>query len=328
MGTAGGQKRPVTGQNLWAIVAVVLVAALVVGCATRRSVATGGLQQANAIVPWLDKSAAVPTGPYTPLPVAPPQTSAPACTNDHLSLGEVSPVQTTQNDGVLVTLRNTGPSACLLAGTPKVAADAAGEPEIVATTEAMPFYGEEADTPPDGTVTVEIDVPAACSADPGGSTQGLPTYSRLVIDLPGGGTTAVDGKGFQFPCGMANTPFFTYRPAPIYPSDPLSSLVPQLRLPSSVDRSSTLVYDVTLSNPDQQPVSLSPCPVYIEYSSIATKATYQLNCNQERSIPPHGQVEYQMQMPIPATATPGQARLWWSLVGPSMHMASGPIEIR
>jgi hypothetical protein len=55
-------------------------------------------------------------------------------------------LQETQDDGVVVAIRNTGPAACLLTGTLRVVASAPGRATVVATSEPMPSYGEITDT--------------------------------------------------------------------------------------------------------------------------------------------------------------------------------------
>jgi hypothetical protein len=47
----------------------------------------------------------------------------------------------------------------------------------------------------------------------------------------------------------------------------------------------TLVFQVDLVNPENRPVALSPCPVYVESSDIPTELEHRLNCLSVRSVP-------------------------------------------
>ncbi|HXY45718.1 MAG TPA: hypothetical protein VEH29_16145 [Acidimicrobiales bacterium] len=233
-----------------------------------------------------------------------------------------------QNDGVVVRLRNTGRTACLLRGTPRVVASAPGQATVFATTAPMWPLGEIANTAPGGIVAVIINVPVACPADPGGGNIGLPVYHRLRISIPGGGNKKIGSLHLMFQCGMSTTPFFTPKPQPTYPPDPLVALIPHLQLPASVRAGTTLLYQVELVNPESRPVALSPCPVYLEWSDFPTKLAYRLNCRNTHPIAAHGQVRYQMEIAIPVSAPLGPAQVWWSLFGPSTHIGRGQVQVR
>ncbi len=188
--------------------------------------------------------------------------------------------------------------------------------------------GEVANTAPGATVAVNVEVPVACQADPGGGNQGLPQYHTLLISIPGGGNKQIGGLHLTFQCGMSTTPFFTPKPQPVYRPDPLDALVPHVQLPASVKAGDTLIYEVELVNPGNHSVALSPCPVYLEWSGIPTKFEYRLNCRSVHAIPAHGRVRYQMEMAIPGSAALASVQVLWQLFGPSCPIGRGQVQVR
>lgn len=292
------------------------------GVTTSTSAAKGGA------VAWLDqpvRSSALPSLLPKPLPPVLPQTGAPECLSPNLSVVGYSALGIMQDDGIVVEFRNVGRTTCILKATPRVEATAPGQVTLVATTDPLPSYGEIANIAPRGTVMLQVHDSVACTA---GAEEGLPTYSTVVVDIPGGGSKAITGLHLVFPCGMQNSPFWSSTPPPTYPANPLVDLVPQLRLPTAVKAGTTLVYEVELINHGDRPVPLSPCPVYLEYSSIPrSKFVYRLNCSTVHDIPAHGQVIYQMEMGIPPSALPGSTELWWTLFG-VLTLAKGQFQVR
>jgi hypothetical protein len=306
------------------VVATVLIGALVVGSA--------GAGAKSAVVPWVDKSATsalLLSLEPKPLPVTPPKTDAPPCASSALSLEPAVGLQMMQDDGVAVRFRNTGRAACLVRGRPFVVATAPGHPSVVASKLGLAATGGEiADTPVGGTVSVDISAPITCTANPGGSEQGLPVYHSLVMTLPGGAERIVTGLNLSIPCGLAVTPFSSPRPAPSYAPYWLASLRPRVDLPISVKAGHTLVYKVTLRNPLNRPVSLSPCPAYIEHASSDIKLEYQFNCSDVRSIPAHGSAVFQMKMAVPESTPIGPMTLYWSVIGPNTLEARAMVDVR
>lgn len=319
-----------TTRCIWLrFISVVALIALLVG-ASLILIQVRSSRTSAAQVAWLDEpasSALLASLLPKPLPAAPPQLGAPACTADKLSVVSVWPVGTGQDDGFMISLRNTGSTACLLEGTPRVVASSPGKATVLASTENLPSYGEVTDTAPGATVELEIDIPAACPAYPGGASAALPEYQGVTISISGGISKVVHKPHLTFPCGMATTPFFTPTPAPTYSKNPLVGLIPRLRLPATVKAGTTLSYVVALTNPGSQPVALSPCPAYLENSSIPTKLVYRLNCQSVRTIPAHGQVTYQMEMAIPNTAPSGMTKVGWILFGASTLMGHGQVRV-
>ncbi len=274
------------------------------------------------LVPWIDRPSQVP--PFSsPIPAAIPQTNAPPCKAAELAFVNSGPSQLTGDHGIILELRNIGSASCLLSGTPKVVAEGTGLPNITATNRPMIFFGQEADTPPGEVVFLFIGVSAACATTGQSST----IYNTLDIYYPLGGELVVHGLSLDNYCGMATTPFYSVKPGPQYPNPPTANLVPILKLPAMVKAGSTLTYEVDVSNPLDKPVELSPCPIYMEYSSFRISFLYHLNCSSVHSIAPHGEVRYQMKMAIPAGAPLGEASIHWVFFGPG-NVGNGQLKIQ
>jgi hypothetical protein len=285
----------------------------------------------NLVVPWINDPATpalISSLLPKPLPTPAPKTDAPPCTSSNLVLQPVTGLQWSQNSGVVIRLRHKGSSACLLRGTPDVVASAPGHPNVVATPLGLAAtQGEVANTPPGGLVSVDVSVPVACASNPGGADQGLPAYGRLIITLPGGGARTVSGFNLTFPCGMAVTPFFMPTPAPRYPPYWIKHLEPHVSLPTSVKAGGILAYEVTLTNPLDRTVALSPCPAYIEHSSTGIKLEFRLNCTLVHAVPAHGSSIYQIKMAIPAAAPTGPMTVYWGLIGPDTISSHATIDV-
>lgn len=281
-----------------------------------------GLVKPVGLVPWIDSPSAIPKLP-SPLPTTPPATEAPPCKASNLTLVGSAPSGLTGDHGIIVQLRNTGPAACLLSGTPKVIAKGAGLPNMSAIDRPMLSFGQKADTAPGKTAFVFVEASAACSR-PG---QDPTIYSTLDINYPQGGELVLKDLKLSEYCGIAVSPFYSVKPPPKYLNPPTLNLVPSLVLPATVKAGTTLTYEVDVSNPLNKAADLSPCPVYMEYSSFYTKLLYHLNCSSVRSIPPHGVVRYQMKMPIPADAPTGEASIHWVFFGPG-NVGNGRVTVQ
>jgi hypothetical protein len=314
------------GLNLRRLVAVlaILTGALGVGI--------GIAATTSSAVPWVDKPvtpALLMSLQPKPLPTTPPKTGAPPCTSSALEVEPAVGLQWMQNDGVAIRFRNIGTAACLFRGTPFVVATSPGNPSVVATNLRLAATGGEiADTPVGGIVSVDVSALIMCPADPGGNEQGLPVYHGLVLTLPGGTERTVSGLNLSLPCGLAVTPFSMPKPSPTYPPYRLASLRPRIALPSTVKAGGTLVYEVTLRNPLSRPVSLSPCPAYIEHSSSDIKLEYQFNCSSVHAIAAHASVVYQMKMAVPDSTPTGAMTVYWSVIGPNTTESRATVDVR
>ncbi len=276
----------------------------------------------SALVPWIDSPSPVP--PVSkPLPTTVPKTDAPPCSPNNLSLVDISVSQIMGAHGLIVQLRNVGLKACLLSGTPEVVAKGSGLPDIKAADRSMLSFGERSDTAPGKTVFLFVEATEAC-ARPG---QNPTVYSILDISYPKGGELVLNEIKLPEYCGIAVSPFYSVKPSPQYPSPPTLHLIPSMVLPASVNAGTTLTYEVDVSNPLEKTVDLSPCPIYMEYSSFRTSFLYHLNCSSVHSIPPYGTVRYQMKMAIPADAPIGKASIHWVFFGPG-NVANGKLIVK
>jgi len=281
-------------------------------------------------VAWLDERASpslLQSLLPKPLPIPPAELGAADCTAGDLSVVTVESLGITQDDGVSISLRNDGSTTCLLRGTPRVVARAPGHASVFASDNSLPSFGEITDTAPGGTVLIWIHAPEACPAYPGGVPSSSPEYQDVTISVPSGGSFTVTNLHLPGACGLSTTPFFTMTPQPTYPNNPLVELVPRLRLPATVEAGTTLTYSVTLTNSTDRNITLSPCPAYLENSTLPTKFEYRLNCSTVRAIPARGHITYQMEMALPQSAQSGGARIGWTLFGASTISAHGEVRV-
>jgi hypothetical protein len=88
-------------------------------------------------------------------------------------------------------------------------------------------------------------------------------------------------------------------------------------LPPSAPADGTLDYVVTITNTANSTFEWSsPCPTYDESvgPSPAASTSYTLNCVPAEPISAGGSIEFDIQMPIPSTAS-GPMRMVWVLDG-------------
>jgi hypothetical protein len=262
-----------------------------------------------------------------PLPAPAPQRGAPPCTAANLTALPAAPLQMMSDSGISLTIRNHGTAPCLLRGDPRLVASSPGEANVDAKLDPVPDFGEVTDTAPGASVFVWVESPDYCPKYPGGAPSSLPAYQRVTVSIPSGGTLSVGGLHLPAGCGLDTPAFFTMKPQPSYAPNPLTSLVPRLRLPASVHAGTSLSYVVAVENPTAHAIRLTPCPGYIESSNLPIKLEFRLNCRTVRNIPPHAQVTYQMEMAIPRSAGTGRLDVAWNLLGPFMAAAHGTVRI-
>jgi hypothetical protein len=116
----------------------------------------------------------------------------------------------------------------------------------------------------------------------------------------------------------------TYPTPPPGQSQPAVSVPPRyyqalhasITAPARAKFGSTIEYVVTLTNPTDRPVTLDPCPVYVEgiWTSVET---HPLNCA-PGSIPAGGSVEFGMRIQVPGQGPnfpdpDGVAHLSWAI---------------
>ena len=220
-----------------------------------------------------------------------------------------------------VRFDNTSDTTCVLAGYPRVTATETGQPDVTGQDGSFFPAPATANIAPgqDSLLGLETDTYCADRPDGGG---GRPPYHHLVIDLPGaGGTVALDAaEGLDLTCGLHLTRFFVPQPEQPDPPSPLQHLAVAIETPDTVAAGTTLDYAIDLTNRSDQPVSLNPCPAYLQAASPPTpvKDIEALNCAPVGSIPARGTVRFEMRMPIPADTPAGELRVFWDLIGPDL----------
>jgi hypothetical protein len=302
-------------------VACACLGVAVAGCASRAAppgpagATNHGVDLADAI-PWIH----APTEPPPPPPPRPPlprPTDARPCRADDVAASFDAGDGAGGHAIVYVTFRNISTSSCVLKGYPQVTATEPGLPDIAGTDGSFFPNDGTANVAPGQNTFLGLETDTYCAARPGGGG-GRPRYHHIDIVLPAGGTVSLDQPdGFDATCGLHLTEFSgaTTRTTPT--RTPASRLTTTLDTPATVAAGATLIYVVALTNPTAKPVTLSPCPAYLQAApSIPVKDVEALNCRPVGAIAAHGTVRFEMHMPIPAGTTAGELKIIWQLVGP------------
>ncbi len=159
-----------------------------------------------------------------------------------------------------------------------------------------------------------------CTARPGGGG-GEPLYHHVAIVLPGGGTVALERPdGFDITCGLHLTQFSVPRPEQTEPRSPQAALTASLETPGTGEAGAVFVYVVDLTNPTDRPISLSPCPAYLQSAAApaSVKDLEALNCAPVGAIAAHGTVRFEMHLRLPDGTPGGTIDIFWSLAGPDV----------
>jgi hypothetical protein len=227
-----------------------------------------------------------------------------------------------------IDLTNRSSSACTLEGKPRVITNVYrdGSRHLVPLSTEYVGYGNGLD--------------AVANLQPGqvGQTQlresdSCPGFQhffyvpRVDVTLPDGTqvTVIVPGSHYQAPsvgCGATASWFGTAHrqvPEPTYPTSPL---VVTTTLPGTVKAGQVVDYTVTLTNPTDHAVPLTPCPSYEEViSSFPPRPAkpdvvddyYRLNCDGHHEIPPHSALRFAMRITAPQHAGFGRGCGWFLL---------------
>jgi hypothetical protein len=108
--------------------------------------------------------------------------------------------------------------------------------------------------------------------------------------------------------------------------DSLSALTIGLQAPASVPAGHTLQFAVTITNPTNTAIRLSPCPSYEVGISSARVVAYQLNCSSP-VISPHQYRVYDMEYTVPANTPAGITKIGWFLLNATRTGAGSFITI-
>lgn len=282
-------------------------------------------------VPWVNRPGE-PLEP-SPLPTRPPATDARPCRGSDVRVSPDGGNGAGGHTALTFAFRNVSHGTCILQGFPRLVAAEPGRPDLLASRGGF-LVGTEARTAnmaPGGTtylnVETERDCPAAYSSPPAERK----VYHRITIEIPGGGRKFLQvAEGFDVLCGLFVGPFTVPMPPPRYAQSPLHDARAALELPSAVAAGSILHYVVSLANPTDRDIKLTPCPSYIQHGSdfgVPIKQLYQLNCAGAGVIPVHRAVRYEMRLAVPASAPDGTAVLSWEELAFSNVGARGTVRI-
>lgn len=292
--------------------------------------ATENPKPAGSIVPWLDQTAF--TAP-SPTPVAIPS-GTPTCLPSDLTASAGWQGATGSMVGGL-EVTNVGQHACVLDGSPRLVQLRFNSKVF----EAITYRGEASDGSSDPSV-----IAGPVLLEPGGAAGAflswsnwcpgmIPVVTSLLVTLPAGGapidagpTSPGPGIGGVPRCDApsAGSTLTAYAFTPVAPSESPSVSQPAsvaLSVPSSASAGADLVYYVTLTNLGSQVASLNPCPTYSENLivdggavKLPTTQFLLLNCAAiGPALAPGASVTLEMHLPVPASAVPGPAKLYWSM---------------
>jgi hypothetical protein len=315
--------------------AVLVIALLVAACgASTRPAATSdapGFPSPSAselaVVAW---SSAMPLAYETPTPTSVP--SAAPCTADQLGVAAYAGGATGSMAGG-INVWNTGPAPCLISGRPLITIlNKSGEPLLL----------DEGPMPSDSASQVVLSAGGSSPAPEKGASVGtggaeffwsnwcgraLDLPLAVVVTLPDGSVIrsgrTIDGVPR---CDAPKSPSsltvgnFSPIPAPD-PTDPpilgIEALQVALETPDHATPGHSLQYVAILRNPTSEPISLDPCPAYLERLNARggpVVADYLLNCSAQPFIDAGQSVRFAMVLDIPASlAADPDAALVWSL---------------
>lgn len=273
------------------------------------------LAAAAAPVAWLNQPA---TMPVTESTLAAP--GAPCAQSDLvLTLGGQGAWHGRATQEVL--LRNRSAGRCHLAAVPAIELQSALGWQA-ALTQPSDEGAAAIELAPNDVLAVLLGTPGSCEATLGPDRT---VVSRLRVLPLGGGTLSVEGAHVDTTCGQATVlradhhAVRSARPAP----GTTHTLTAEISAPAAVAAGNTFNYLVTLRNPSDQAVALSPCPSYEQVLNTEAgqqTAAMRLNCaGAGGSVLAHGEVQFEMRASAPeASAHEGGVKLSWRLAdGPS-----------
>ncbi len=306
------------------VVATVWLALMAHEPAARQSVPSGG---AASFVPWRALPAeSVP--PFTRPGVAPCRASGLTITATGSPYVGGGPVNTSFWN---VTVRNRGPVVCFIGATLDVTfLTGSGAPhlrrsDLIRSEDVV--YLRPPGVPGSSSEAIgEID--AGCL--PSGTRLEIspgPTLGSLTIDPgPRGGSAPFCAhpigaySALLYPCcdSVPSTP----------PSAPAAIHAPEVVHPGDHVRFLVTVTDVFPVGhrlgggpppPTAPPISLEPCPTYLEEleGASGSAAAYGINCSHAKPIASGGAETFEMFIDVPPNAHPGPSVLTWRLISPN-----------
>jgi Protein of unknown function (DUF4232) len=295
--------------------------------------ATGGHSLRGAargfVVPWVDQK-------LTQAGLADAtSSSAPPCRAADVAVSEVGEVAAVGHRAARFAFTNTSSAPCILIGAPGVVA---GLADVVAPVTAsagpsvIPDPGPPLAIAPGAKAVINVENDQNCGASAAESYASSVTFS-----LPNGGGSiayqipAADQFEIDSSCGIHTSNFGVIPgPSPLSTLSPLEQVTVAVSAPQSVLANSTVLYDVSLTNPTASSIAVDPCPSYLEWLGVGNSrvsAVYVLNCSSVTAIGAGSTVKYQMQLAVPAGFPAGSGKLHWSLGGTSVF-AEVPISVQ
>jgi uncharacterized protein DUF4232 len=217
---------------------------------------------------------------------------------------------------------NVGRAGCALQGYPTALAGwRNGAWHRLTFDDGTFFYVEQStpppvELPPGRAAELIIGTSDACN---GGDIGDSELYTRWQATLPGGATIDLNAPINAF-CGLDVSSFHPAPPpAPPEPTPtpgPFDGLQFEMNAPATVLAGSTLSYDVTVTNPTDADVALSPCPTWSEFIAVASApaavvtTSGAFDCVTTPSIAAHGSISIPMVITVPDSV--GIAKfVWW-----------------
>lgn len=319
-----------------------LVALLAAGCASRTAQlpaasgsshsvtsAAGSSLSLAGVIGWIDAPTDPPPVPGPPPPPPRPVDARPCAAQDVAARVD-GPNGAGGHSVRYLRFRNISSSTCVLKGYPRVTASEPGLLDVIGTDGSFFSYGDTANLLPGQDAQLGVETDTYCAARPGGGQPG-PLYHHLQIEPPGGGRVALDQlDGFDPKCGLHLTKFFVPESPQPEPRTAANTLRAAFETPDSVAAGAPLIYVVDLTNPTDRPITLSPCPAYLQSARTVptpTKDIEALNCTAVGAIAAHDTIRFEMHLSIPRDTPAGPLKILWELTGPGAEIASASIEV-
>ncbi|MGH2705498.1 MAG: DUF4232 domain-containing protein [Actinomycetota bacterium] len=226
-----------------------------------------------------------------------------------------------------VMFSNVGRSACLLGPRPAVQAlDARGRFVALPLQEGGTYFDDPApaDTAPgeSGFLNIGTSYSGNCPETP------EVTFRLLRFGFPDGwlntDLTIVEGCGTLQISGIGKQPLPAPQPTAA-PGDPGAIHASLGHLPT-IRPGITMRYTVTLSNPTETAVSLTPCPSFTQSLDRHRESLY-LNCDEVKRIDPGQEVEYAMEREVPTELSSTEVKFSWRLNTPTGPFVGGGLKV-
>jgi hypothetical protein len=222
----------------------------------------------------------------------------------------------------IYSAKNTTSQACYVSGRPSVTL--AGKtlttgPNVLGVTSGALAPGASA------TFAVTQSPRAGCT--PEVTQSGVLRTSSETPHVQIGAQSAAASEGTILTSNCATTEVSQIGVGQTAPTpDSLSALTIGLQASVSVQAGHTLQFAVTITNPTNTAIRLSPCPSYEVGISSARIVAYQLNCSSP-DISPHQYRVFDMEYSVPANTPAGITKIGWFLLNATRTGAGGFITI-